>query len=745
MNENLYANLKAYADLQRNAFPLDNKQTYSQKLGEITPVKCFRTIPGDYFDVSFGDKSLSFPMNTAAFLDARKEIVAYHVPFNHLNSLFNQLQATRPDPKTSALVNLNDVVGGEKVIDLHQLYFAVMAQHLAYCFFKHIAPIYFNMPMDSYELYSDGYNIVLEIDFGGSDTTVTVNAFPQGIDLENGVGAVQIFDHYVDSQAFFDILGRWRVYNWCRKLDMLGYGNLYPLLKKVEQAFEYIHSKHKDFGPDSDGTVDVENLDPLSSKELGELGYAIQYAYLRLCQMAFANVTYSITQHVFTVDPSLPRRLSVYPILAYNKVFYDFFRNSYYDLDYDVKDYNIDFLYNAENQASAIDIRVFSPRFLDIEYHQYKKDLITGSLPSAQFGAVSGLTLNLDLSGLSTGDGSWSVGSGAPQGSLPLTLYKRSNGSVSNYVTVDGSNYSSEHTHSVIGSEDSQVGFDVLQLKRAEMLQEYRQVLLRNGNKTSDIFKGIYGHAPASEDDNSPRFLDAFGSQIFVDTIVSTADTATEDSVKGSLGDLGARSVINTGGKFQFKTSDFGCLLFLSYIVPENEYSSTMLDEHLLASDPESHFLPFFQNLGFQPIHQHNINMYAMASNSDTIRGYAPSYSKYKQELSLAHGNFAAVSKNNLFGTRYYQDFETYNFDDLHSAGFFDDFVGSFNHWVALNDVVQNLQATTLAQFYISPSMWDNVFVTKAGEDFESDHFVSRMEFNIKSVRVLSKLGLPNF
>lgn len=749
MNENLYANLKAYADLGRNAFPLHHKQTYGIKLGEITPVKCLHTIPGDYFKVSLADKSLSFPMNTAAFLDARKEFVAYHVPYNHLNSLFNQFQASRPDPKTSSLVNTSGNV--EMNISLHQLYFLTYGAFFRYLAEKYLMPIYYNYGDDSdkysFNVGSTTLSFEVEPIRDSDDPLIFYFDIPSGIydEFESELGVYGSFGYGL-SLPSKDILGRRRAYNWVRKLDLLGYGNLYPIFKKVEAVFELCFSKHSVYGS-STGTG-LHGLDPYSQDELNAMDCAFNFGFARIVELCFEScIIEKSNMKINFTGTAYPRYVSLYPILSYNKVFYEFFRNTYYDLDYDVKDFNIDFLYSVNGQSFDISIDAFSPRLLDIEYHQYKKDLLTGSLPSAQFGAVSSLVINsvdLNLTGTASSTVLFNHGNNTPVSAGPAKFLL--DGSRS--VLVDSSDLHAYHSHPVFvsGSVPAHEGFDVIALKRAEMLQEYRQTLLRNGNRTGDIFKGIYGHRPASEDDNSPRFIDAFGSSIFVDTIVSTADTSTTDSVKGSLGDLGARSVINGSGHFTFKTSDFGCLLFLAYIVPENEYGSLMLDEHLIANDPESHFLPFFQNLGFQPIHNHNVNLYA-CRNNDAVRGYAPSYSKFKQELSVVHGNFVSLSKDLLF--------KSYIIGNqggngavsalLQDAGIEDDYVGSFNHWVALNNAIQQSNNATLAQYYVSPNMWDNVFVQKAGDDFESDHFVCRCFLGIESVRVLSKLGLPNF
>lgn len=731
MNKNLFANMKAYADCKRNAFPLDNKHTYTQKLGEITPVKCLHTLPDDYMEVTMGEKDISFPLNTSAFLSARKEFSVYHVPYNHVFSLFNQLQASRPDPKTSALVQSDEVL--EIGMPLYHLYLSVYGAWLNAVLIDpllktHDIDYHNQNPVLPYltlssSLYDGlgGYDLVLtkRVGLGGSIT------FPNAI-VGTSVHSAYFTKDLLDfclavehPEYVRDMHHRWAWCGMCRKLDNLGYGNLYPILHTGENMINEIEVE------DANYESKVANIINRTFWNVVDLAFSEIYFD---CVGGKGSVLYP-TEH-----EAIPYVLDLYPILSYNKIFYTYMRNSVYDLDYSPKNFSMDFYYTDGENPTQMSITDFPRRFLFLEYHQYKKDIFSGSFPTPQFGAVVGITTTAVLSVLTDNNSSYT---GSSSGTIlePDGVASFDRGQLS--FTYDSNLIDAKHHHN--GSASGTINlFNVLDLRRAEMLQNYRQTLLRNGNKTADIFKGIYGKAPASEDDNAPRFIDTFGSSVFVDTIVSTADTATEGSYKGALGDLGARATIGLGGKFKFKTSDFGCLIFLSYIVPENEYGSTMLDNNLTALDPESHMLPFFQNLGFQPVHNYNLSLYAAEKNS--VRGYAPSYWDKKQELSIAHGAFVSVPASRLL-----VNLDASNFNNATRDPNGREYVGSFNHWVVLRTATQMAKTATLAQFYVSPALWDNVFLQKVTDDYESDHFICRFAIDVKSVRILSKLGLPNF
>ena len=55
--------------------------------------------------------------------------------------------------------------------------------------------------------------------------------------------------------------------------------------------------------------------------------------------------------------------VNVYPLYAYNKCFYDYMRNSYFDLDYSVYNYNCDFVSGSSFEDSIIHSNMLPCRF----------------------------------------------------------------------------------------------------------------------------------------------------------------------------------------------------------------------------------------------------------------------------------------------------------------------------------------------------------------------------------------------
>ena len=121
-----------------------------------------------------------------------------------------------------------------------------------------------------------------------------------------------------------------------------------------------------------------------ASKILDMLGYgsflassntaktAITKAYLGLSSVADASnpLVYSVSQTV-----------NLLPLLAYQKIYYDFFSESQWEkhLAYS---YNVDY-WDGKSQLSL------APEMLRLRYANYPKDYFMGILPSSQYGSVA--------------------------------------------------------------------------------------------------------------------------------------------------------------------------------------------------------------------------------------------------------------------------------------------------------------------------------------------------------------------
>lgn len=758
----------------RNSFDLSNRHAYSMKAGVIKPLKAIHTIPDDFMNVDVSDFSQTFPMHTAAFLRGRKEIAAYFVPYNSIWHNFNQYMATREDPD-SALLQPQGISKEPRMALFSTLYVPVLDNFTLWAFYNYFYRYYVM------RVYKDAGGVVLEniesVFESLYDTSVAASlALPIGSTATGSAKALSVqygifnsgitayavnantesfantragltsfgrdgndeieqnpityydfksgsMDSFTYSQIYKDIIGNWRWQGMVDKLDMLGYGNLYPHIQRAIHYLELDFSQ-KIFDPSIDVTdAALTTLARYFNSTMLSLYNAVR-------RVSLVNTHEYSGYGVVVGDETY---VNPYPLFAYNRVFYDMFRNSYYDLDYNVRNYNCDFISDRTN--GIIEIEDLPVRFFGLEMHQWKKDMFTGVLPEPQFGVVSSVVLDgsdVSSSVITSND----VGRWAANGDtiMPSGLNVETGSVEVDYVPrgiLSAEGMTLAHTHSVQVSS-SGGSFDVMALRRAECLQQYRMDLLRAGNKTSDIFKQIFGTNPKSELDEAPYFIEVMGNDIFVDPVVSTAATGNETN--GSLGDIAARGLISGNNmKFKFSTKDFGCIIFVAYIVPESMYNSYRIDPHLMNLDPEEHFIPQFQNLGFSPVYGEWLSQ-GTEEERNAVRGYAPPYLEFKTDIDVAHG---------LFASRYFNEVNLPSDGRVTLSSF--DFVGSLSHWVVSRTDMQNSPAQSLANFYINPRILDSVFLAEADDTPESDQFICYTSIGVQAVRQLSELGLPRF
>lgn len=444
-----------------------------------------------------------------------------------------------------------------------------------------------------------------------------------------------------------------------------------------------------------------------------------------------------------------PRYVNMWRFLAYQHIFYDYYRNKYFDqspwmghsdtpasessqgaFSY-VGTFNVDDLPCADVASSHFDGSNTSPygadgnvvrlrQMLDMHYSQYKKDIYTSALPSTQFGAVSSLSIK-DINIDTVEDDGWSASN------------------MSAYVAVNSSTLKSDLAFSESKDGESKLAhnwailnaFDVLQFRKAELLQQWKQNALRAGNQVDDNFESHYGVKPYYEEDNVVRHLGSFSCHWDINPITATASTG--DSVNGNVGDLAAIGVGQTvGDEITFECKDFGVVMAISSFVPDVYYDANGLDKANTLIEPFDYFYPEFQNIGFEPLGflQQDIFGATLASEGagDVNLGFVPPYSWYKTNVDEVFGDFA----NSIY--------------EPSSA------IGGMSGWILKRhdspvfvDGV-HVGMRSLEQFYINPKTDDILFqdLNYNGKP-STDHFAQALTWTIHSIRPMSMLGLPIF
>ena len=604
----------------RNVFDLSQRHIFSAKAGQIIPVACVDTVPGDKFELDLVNIARTMPLNTAAFTRMKQSFDWVFVPYRALWSRFNEFIAQRNDPR-SALYGTTSMDN----------------PNMTPCYVPNIS-----------------LNRIREILYENVNET--------------------------------DIMGFSKMYEGYRLMDMLGYG-------------DFLHRSSPE-----DTSVHVNLWRAL--------------AYQKACCQFYRDSVHDPLEDAFAFNVDDVQGTSV--------------ANS--DL-YTVRGTSV------ENIKKMVDI-------FSLRYRPWKKDIVTGTMPTMQYGAVSAVPLSADLSGtLVTGDADYpstydisnrsyiynmespqadfaglrkgTLMIGNPTSDSQRDLYAHSESPDNNWWFAQ---MRTKHTHSGtvnLGGE-GQTLFDIIQLRKAEAIQKWKERTLRAGFHTDKQFEAHYGVSADEDGKWCADFIGSVDSYINIDEVLTTANNNAVEGgtdVNNSVGDIAGKGVgVTNGGKLHFETNQFGVLMCLWSCTPEADYSSYGLDQNNTLIERFDYFTSEFENLGLQAVPQSIYNMFP--GSVAQVIGYGPRYWNYKTALDKVHGEF-----------NYLRDGET---------------SGSLYDWATpRRDLTQDTNLPTIGAYYINPRILDSIFAVACDNTQKTDQFLVNVMLDIKAIRGMSVIGLP--
>lgn len=428
--------------------------------------------------------------------------------------------------------------------------------------------------------------------------------------------------------------------------------------------------------------------------------------------------------------------LNPFPLLAYHKIYQDYFRFSQWE-DAAPWTYNLDYILSEDKLHMDISGMMSgrtanTPTIFTLHHVNFDKDLVNGMLPQPQYGdvAIAG-PLTGDFSGLravwsssgnsktmkflaaahQSGHEFYPLGYDAKTSSTGSPVdpdASRLNGLNSSPINVTLTNvYPSTNLNLPVTGSNMSVGLSILVLRQAEALQKWKEITLSGD---SDYKEQISKHwnVPSSQY-NSYRcqYLGGFARNLDVSEVINTNLQGEE-----GVADIAGRGLSASNGKINFKNHDlYGLIMCIYHAKPIVEWNSTnILHPCLTKVKATDYAIPEFDSIGMQPLLRLNI-MYN--GNSPTVpAGYVPRYAEYKTDLDLYKGSFATTNVN----------------------------------WVlphTLATVAQAQTPLTYRAYKVPPSICDNMFVAKADNTVASDQLLNTIYFDVKAVRNLSRDGMP--
>lgn len=416
--------------------------------------------------------------------------------------------------------------------------------------------------------------------------------------------------------------------------------------------------------------------------------------------------------------------VNLFPLLAYQKIYQDFFRWSQWEKA-NPSSYNVD--YYSGTSPSLISVLPDytsdywkSDTMFDLKYCNWNKDMLMGILPDSQFGDVAVIDLELpggDLkAGFKTTDGKFI----SAVTNAPLTTDNSSSG-LSAPGVVSGSTVALKSPLiSDLSALQSQ--FSVLALRQAEALQRWKEISQSGDSDYREQIRKHFGVKLPQALSNLCTYIGGISRNLDISEVVNNNLAAEGDTAV-----IAGKGVGAGNGSFTYTTDEHCVVMCIYHAVPLLDYSITGQDGQLLVTDAESLPIPEFDNIGMEVLPMVQIFNSPRASIVNLFNaGYNPRYFNWKTKLDVINGAFTTTLKSWVSPVT----------ESLLSGWFgFGYNQGDINK---KNNVVLNYKF-----FKVNPSVLDSIFGVSADSTWDTDQLLINSYIGCYVARNLSRDGVP--
>ena len=433
-----------------------------------------------------------------------------------------------------------------------------------------------------------------------------------------------------------------------------------------------------------------------ASKILDMLGYgsflspsntakaAITKAYLGLASVADASnpLVYSISQTV-----------NILPLLAYQKIYYDFFSDSQWEK-------HLAYAYNVDYWTGKSQLNL-APEMLQLRYANYPKDYFMGMLPRSQYGDVSTIrSLNSAWSSNRVGAASDpSMGISSARSTLSV-LSNSSNVTVGTAVGSD---------RSVFLNSD----LSALSIRATEYLQRWKEVVQFASKDYSDQMSAQFGIKAPEYMGNHAHYIGGWSNVININEVLNTNLEA--DSSQAVIAGKGVGS--NSGHMLTYDCgAEHQVIMCVYHAIPLVDWNLTGQNPQLTVTTISDFPQPAFDQLGMQAVPALNLQNNPSRKVSGAL-GYNLRYWQWKSSIDTVHAAFRS-------GLAY----------QAWSA--------PIDGW----DVLTSSGAWSYQSMKVRPQQLNSIFVPQiSGQNCSVayDQLLCNVNFQVHAVQSLDRNGLP--
>lgn len=416
--------------------------------------------------------------------------------------------------------------------------------------------------------------------------------------------------------------------------------------------------------------------------------------------------------------------VNLFPLLAYQKIYQDFFRWSQWEKS-NPSSYNVDYYTGASSSLITV-LPEYSSDYwksdtmFDLKYCNWNKDMLMGVLPNSQFGDVAVIDLELpdgDLkAGFRTTDGKFI----SAVTNAPLTTDNSSAG-LSTPGVVSGSTVALKSPLiSDLSSLQSQ--FTVLALRQAEALQRWKEISQSGDSDYREQIRKHFGVNLPQALSNMCTYIGGISRNLDISEVVNNNLAA-----EGDIAVIAGKGVGAGNGSFTYTSNEHCVVMCIYHAVPLLDYTITGQDGQLLVTDAESLPIPEFDNIGMEVLPMTQIFNSPKASIVNLFNsGYNPRYFNWKTKLDVINGAFTTTLKSWVSPVT----------DSLLS--------GWFGFGYNEGDVNENNKVVLNYKFFkVNPSVLDPIFGVAADSTWDTDQLLINSYIGCYVARNLSRDGVP--
>lgn len=419
--------------------------------------------------------------------------------------------------------------------------------------------------------------------------------------------------------------------------------------------------------------------------------------------------------------------VNLFPLLAYQKIYQDFFRWSQWE-NSNPSSYNVDYftgtspLLTSSVPSSSADYWKSDTMF-DLKYCNWNKDMLMGVLPNSQFGDVAVINVsNTD-------------------GTIPSSVFLKSPNSDATSEVAITSSYNAPLTPLSLSAKGAsasnilpagstlqvdlsklQSQFTVLALRQAEALQRWKEISQSGDSDYREQIRKHFGVKLPQALSNMCTYIGGISRNLDISEVVNNNLASDGDTAV-----IAGKGVGAGNGSFTYMTDEHCVVMCIYHAVPLLDYTLTGQDGQLLVTDAESLPIPEFDNIGMEVLPMTQIFNSPRASIVNLFNaGYNPRYFNWKTKLDVVNGAFTTTLKSWVSPVT----------ESLLSGWFGFGYEGG--------DVNQTTKVVLNYKFFkVNPSVLNPIFGVAVDSTWDTDQLLVNSYIGCYVARNLSRDGVP--